>query len=61
MTDTPVSADTVVAIYKEKLSEANHRIVMLQAAIIGLETDLEKTKEELKTSKELVDESKKSE
>lgn len=41
MTETPVSADTVVAIYKEKLAEANHRIVMLQAAIIGLESQIE--------------------
>lgn len=37
MTDTSVSAETVVAIYKEKLAEANHKIVMLQAAIIDLE------------------------
>lgn len=37
MSDTSVSAETVVAIYKEKLAEANHANVMLQATIIKLE------------------------
>lgn len=37
MTDTLVSAETVLAIYKEKLSDATHKIVMLQATILGLE------------------------
>jgi hypothetical protein len=42
--DNSVSAETVVAIYKEKLADANHKLVMLQASLIRLETELENLK-----------------
>lgn len=55
MTETRVSAETVVAIYKEKLADANHKIVMLQSTILGLEDkvqELENSLTELKESEE---------
>jgi len=52
MSDTPVSAETVVAIYKEKLAEANHKVVMLQAAIIDLEDKIKDLNDALAELKE---------
>lgn len=41
MTEKPVSAETVIAIYSQKLTDAHHTIVMLQASIIKLEEEIE--------------------
>lgn len=44
MPEKSVSVDAVIAIYKEKLADANHKNVMLQASIIKLEDEIEELK-----------------
>lgn len=56
MSDTPISAETVIAIYKEKLAEANHKTVMLQAAIIKLEDNVRELNEAILELREEEDE-----
>ena len=45
MTEKSVSVDVVIAIYKEKLAEATHTNVMLQASILKLEAEIEELTE----------------